>query len=168
MSSNVTANPSSILPTTFIIPEDKSELNLMLYRYFNALALAINSKDSGIFDSLESLTGGQFFPIFSSTSSSSANYREIFRKVIDFGSLPNTATKSVAHGIAFSSSFSLVRLYGAATDPSNSFIPIPYSSPTLADNIELNLDATNVNVITGSNRSNYTRSFIVMEWVTTT
>ena len=81
------------------------------------------------------------------------------------------ATKSVAHGISTQTPYSLVKLYGSATDPGasswTSVIPIPYASPTLANNIEINADATNINIITGSNRTNFTRSFIVIEWITT-
>ena len=92
--------------------------------------------------------------------------RDVYRKVIDFGALPNTATTSVAHGISFDASSTLTHLYAAATDPVNFiYLPIPYASPTLANNIEIYLDATNVNIITGSNRAAFTICYVVIEWL---
>lgn len=168
MSSNFSGNPNNILPTTYIIPEEEGEKNLKLRDYFNSIASAVNTKDSGIYDAVDTITGQQFLPLFSTDTASNATYRTVFRKVIDFGALPDTTTKSVAHGITFGSTFSITKLYGAATDPSTSYIPLPYASSTSANNIELNADGTNINIITGSDRTGYTRTFIVIEWITTT
>lgn len=171
MSSNFTGNSNNFLRTDYIIPEEQSEKDLMLRRYLNDLAMATNSKDSGFYDAVEVITGQQFLPTFSSEASSNIVYRDVLRKVIDTGALPNSTTKSVAHGITTTENFSLVRMYGSATDPGastwTSVLPLPYASSTAANNIELNADATNINIITGSNRSGFTRSFVVIEWITT-
>lgn len=165
MSSSFQGNPNNLLPTNFVIPVDMEQKNIKLREYFNDLATAVNSKDSGIYDAPETITGQQFLPFFSTQTQSSVNYRTVFRKVIDFGSLPNSGSKSVAHGINFQSSFSGTKIYGAATDPNVRWIPLPYSSPTSANAIELYIDATNVVVITGSNRTNFTRCFIIIEYI---
>lgn len=165
MSSSFTGNPNNLLPQTYVIPEDPSEKDVKLSQYLNDIATATNTKDSGIYDAIETITGQSFLPTFSNQTGSNVNYRTVFRLTIDFGSLPNTGTKSVAHGLTIGSTWSVTKLYGGATNPSTSFIPLPYASPTLANNIELNMDATNVNVITGSNRTAYTRSFIIVEYI---
>lgn len=165
MSSSFTGNPNNLLPQTFIIPSEPEEKDLKLSQYLNDIATATNTKDSGIYDAVETITGQSFLPTFSTQTGANATYRTVFRKVVDFGSLPNTGTKSVAHGIVFGSTYSVTKIYGASTNPSTSFIPLPYASPTLANNISLNLDGTNVNVTTGSNRTAYTRTFIIIEYI---
>lgn len=165
MSSNFTGNPNNLLPTTYIIPENVSEKDLVIGQYLNNIATATNTKDSGIYDAVETITGQSFLPTFSTQTGANATYRTVFRLVIDFGALPNATTKSVAHGLTLGSTWSVTKLYGAATDPSTSFIPLPYASTTLANNIELNMDATNVNVTTGIDRTGYTRCFIIVEYI---
>ena len=165
MSSSFTGNANNLLPQTYIIPDDPEEKDLKIRQYFNDIATATNTKDSGIYDAIETITGQSFLPLFSTQTGANATYRTVFRKVIDFGALPNTTTKSVAHGITIGSTFSATKVYGAATDPSTSFIPLPYASPTAANNIELNLDGTNVNVTTGSDRTGYTRCFVIVEYI---
>lgn len=168
MSSNFGGNPNNLLPQTYIIPENVEEKDLKIRQYLNDIATATNTKDSGIYDAIETITGQSFLPTFSTQTEANATYRTVFRKVFDFGALPNTTTKSLAHNIAFGTTFSATKIYGAATDPGTSWIPLPYASPTAANNIELNLDATNINVITGSNRTAYTRSFIIVEYIKVT
>lgn len=165
MSSSFTGNPNNLLPQNYIIPEEVSEKDLKLRQYLNDIATATNTKDSGIYDAVETITGQSFLPTFSTQTAANVTYRTVFRKVIDFGGLPNTATKSVAHGITFGNTLSATKVYGASTAPGTSWIPLPYASPVLANNIELNLDATNVNVTTGSNRTAYTRTFIIVEYI---
>ena len=88
MSSNFTGNPTNILPQTYIIPDDPDEKDLKIRQYLNNIALATNTKDSGIYNSSETVTGQQFLPTFSTQTASSATYRGVLRKVIDFGVLP--------------------------------------------------------------------------------
>jgi len=170
MSSNSSfiGNTSNLLQQNYIIPEDPSEKDYKLREYLNNIAKALNNKDSGLYDAVETITGQQFLPTFSTTTGANATFRQVLRKVVNFGSLPNTGTKSVAHGITFNNNFSVTRVYAAATNPGTQWIPIPYASPTLANNIELNVDATNVNIITGSNRTAFTRCFVVIEFITLT
>ena len=171
-------NVGSFVPTSFsweigeiqqldIDPQLKS-LIVRLYQNLNLMALVLNTKDSALYTEQEFLNGQRFFPNPSLTSSTAQTptQRQVFRKVINFGTLPNTATTSVAHGITIDANTSITRLYGAATDPSTSFIPLPFASPTaLADNILLSMDATNINITTGSNRTGYTTCYVVIELI---
>lgn len=168
MSSSFDGNPNNLLPTTFIIPEDEEEKDVKLRQYFNDIASATNTKDSGIYDAVETITGQQFFPTYSINTGANATYRTVFRKVIDFGSLPGSGTKSVAHGITFDTNTTTTKIYGSSTNPSSSWIPLPYASPTLSNNIELRLNSTNVLITVGSNRSSFTRTFVVIEYIKVT
>ena len=157
------------------VPDEQfRELLVRLYQNLNRMALLMNSKDSGIFQiNSELVTGQTWFPnpIYASSAQRAVTTpvdRPNFRVVINFGSLPNTATKSVAHGIQWNGSTTITRLYAAATDTTGfTGIPIPYASPILANNIELNIDAVNVNITTGSNRTNYNVCYVVIEYLQT-
>lgn len=159
-------------------PEFK-ELLVRLYQNLANIANVLNIKDSGYYNTLEFVNGQLFFPNpnFDSQTSQTAIYRQVLRKVINFGALPNAGTKSVPHGItciAFSVGPPIVpgttftRIYATATDNTGlTYIPIPYASPTLANNIELNVDNTNVNITTAINYSNYTITLVVLEYLQT-
>ena len=101
MSSSFTGNPNNILPQDYIIPEEQNEKDIKLRQYLNEISTATNTKDSGIYDAVETITGQSFLPTFNTQTAANVTYRTVFRKVIDFGTLPNTATKSIAHGITF-------------------------------------------------------------------
>ena len=158
---------SEIYATEVTSPAFK-ELLVRLYQNLNRQAVAVNSKDTGIYDTLECANGQAFFPnpLFDSTTQTYPAVRQVYRKVVNFGALPNTALKTVSHGLTVTTGFTVTRVYGAATDPVNKlFLPIPYSSPVLANNIELNIDATNVNITTGSNRAAYTVTYVIFEYL---
>lgn len=143
------------------------ELLVRLYQNLNNMLISLNDKESGTYTTNQFVNGQVFFPSQPSTSLLPQMNRFVTRVVIDFGALPNAGTKSVAHGIDFNSAVSFTRIYGVATDPINLIaLPLPYASPVLASNIELNVDATNVNVITGSNRIAFTTTYIVLEFLT--
>ena len=165
MSSNFTGNTTNLLPQTYIIPDDPDEKDLKIRQYLNNIALATNTKDSGIYNSTETITGQQFLPTFSTQTASNATYRGVLRKVIDFGSLPSASSKTVAHGITFTNKQSVTKLYAAATIPGSSWIPLPFASPTLNLNISLEMDATNIIITTGIDRTAYTRCFVVVEFM---
>lgn len=92
------------------------------------------------------------------------NGTDTYFKLINIGTLPNTATKSVAHNIG--ASFTVVSCYGAANDPSTPrAFPLPFVSTSFASNqISVTVDSTNVNVITGANRTAFTASWIILEY----
>ena len=138
-----------------------------LRQTINSISIAVNLKDTGYYITDEIANGQLYFPdpALNSTTVKLPTFRNVFRKVIDFGALPNTATTTVAHGITTTSIFSFTRIYATATDPSTSFIPIPYASSTAANNIELSVDATNVSITTGSDRTGYTTTYVVLEWI---
>ena len=168
MTSSFSGNPNNILPENYIIPEDPGQKDLMLRLYLNSIASATNTKDSGIYDAVDTVTGQQFLPTFSSTTASNVSYRGVLRKVFDFGALPNATTKTLAHGITLTADNSVTKMYAAATDPSTTWIPIPFASPTLNLNISLEMDATNITITTGVDRTGFTRCFVVIEWISVT
>lgn len=152
------------LQTLDVTSEDFRNILVRLYQTVNAIALSLNVKDSGYYLNEEFVTGSLYF---NATSSDPLLLRPVFRKVIDFGALPNAATKTVAHNLVPDTTWSFTRIYGCATDPiALSYLPLPYSASTaVADNLEVYVDNTNVNVATGANYSAYTRTYIVLEYI---
>lgn len=144
------------------------ELLVILYQNINTIALNLNIRDAGYYVESEFINGQAWFPnpALSSTTTASPVLRQVFRLVINFGALPNTGTKSVAHGLTITAGYSFTRIYATASDPiGKNYIPIPYASPTDANEIEINVDATNVNITTGSDRTAFTICYVILEYI---
>lgn len=165
----------AFVPTTFVwdagelqdidVKSEKfKELLVRLYQNLNLMQLNLNIKDSAYYDTNE-FVNGQLFPPSSSTPSSETsaiNRRQVFRKMIDFGALPNTGTKNVAHGIDITTGFSFTRIYGCASDTTNLlYTPIPNAN----SDIRITLTATNVVLTTSANYSSYDTTYVVLEYL---
>jgi len=153
----------SFLPTTLILPDvtDEQQHNLILTDHLKKVNAAVNDKDIAQYVEQEILNGQKFF-----IPNESGKFRDAFRKVVNFGTLPNTGATSIPHGITVDANTVFTRIYATATDPANfSYLPIPYASPTDADNIELSLDATSITITTGSDRTAYTTCYVILEYL---
>ena len=126
------------------------------------IATTVNSKTGGLYQPTELSNSEQYF-----TPSNPQKQRNVYRMTVDFGSLPNSTTKSVSHGINFTSEFAATRIYGTATDPSaQTYIPLPYVS-VAGSSIELLITSSEVTIITNSNRSNFKIAYVVIEYCKT-
>jgi hypothetical protein len=144
------------------------ELLVRLYQNLNNMALAVNGKDTGIYHTDEFVTGKLYpqDPTLTSATLTKPIQRPVYRKVIDFGALPNAGTKTVAHGLTVTASTVWVEIRGCATDPIGlTGIEIPYASNTANDSIELWVDNTNVNITTTADWSAYSKCYIVLEYL---
>ena len=144
------------------------QLLVRLYQDVNIIQVNLNAKDTGQYLLTPFLCGQQFFPnpLLNSSTSTNADGRTVFREVVNFGGLPNAGAKAVPHNIYLNKGFTFTRIYGAASDTTGlNYIPLPYASPTLVNNIELNVDGTNINIITGSNRTNFGTCYVVLEYI---
>ncbi len=131
------------------------ELLVRLYQNMNRIRLSLNLKDSAYYVENEFLNGQVFF-----------QDQQAFRTLVNFGALPNSTSKSVAHGINTTNSFSFTRIYGCATDQiTMQYIPLPYASPTALNNIQLDVDSTNVTITTGIDYSAYTVTYVILEYI---
>jgi hypothetical protein len=167
---------SAKIPTTSVwdpstIPQNidpiLKELFIRMYQNLNLMANVLNVADIGFYNNqYEFVNGQQYFanPANNSSTQTNAIQRPVFRTVVNFGALPNAGIKSVAHNIPFNGAFSATRIYGAASDTTGlTYIPLPFASPTLNQNIQLDLDANNINITTGINRTNYNLCYVVIE-----
>lgn len=140
-------------------------LMVRLRQNMNNMALITNIKDSGYYLPAEFVNGQLYFPnpdaTITNPGAKNAVYRQVYRMLVNFGALPNAATKSVAHTIPnINADFTFTRMYGTATDP----VGLLYIAVPNAD-ITLTADATNVNVTTVANLTAYTRCYIVLEYL---
>lgn len=168
MSALTSQDLETYLPPYGTIPANWDDAQSQLSEIIKRITQAINVRTIGFYLDQQLLTGGQFIPSsYSFTSSTNVTYRSIFRKTIDVGALPNAGTTTIPHGITVDENFTLVQLWGAATKPTSAFssIPLPYSSPTLNQNIKLNMDATNINITTAIDYSSYTTVFATVEYL---
>lgn len=157
---------NNFVPNDLIIPDDPVTQELVLTDYFRYIVNALNSKEIAIYDEQEIATGGVWF---NSTNREVPRYA--FRTVIDFGTLPNAGTTSVAHNITTTQNTVFTRIYAVSTDPAasttNRAVPIPYVNMAApADGIEIDVDATNVNITTTTaNWINFTNTYVVLEYL---
>lgn len=160
---------ANYLPPNIILNDDWSEAKLTLTDYLIRAAEAINTREIAVYQDV-SLDSGinisdtpnaqQWF-----TPGDANKFRYGSRTVVDFGVLPNTTTKTVAHGIVTSTNTIFTYIGGCASIPGSSWIPIPFSDTGAGANIELQIDGTNVKIITAANYSSYTQCYVVLEWI---
>lgn len=159
----------SYVPVYDVIPANWEESRPVIVEQFKRVSNAVNLREIGWFLDEEVLSGKAFIPSANQLADggTSQQFRQVFRKVIDFGPLPAAGSKSVPHGISVTANFTLVQAYAAATDPvALVSFPIPYAEPViLANAVSLTIDSTNVNITVGINRSNFTRCFVVLEYL---
>ena len=146
------------LPENISFSKDPEQFHNQFTNMYYRMAKASNNKDIGSYETTELINGQQFFGATPQTK------RSIYRKVIEFGALPNAALKSVAHNISGLTANSMVtRIYGMAREPTGIiFIPIPNSGPTYP--LQLYVDATNISISTTVNLSTFTYCIVVMEY----
>lgn len=149
------------LPTTFpVIADDPKELGIRLYQDLGFICKTINVKESGYYPLEKFITGQLFYPNPTTpiTDKNPPVYRPSIRRTIHFGALPNNATKSVAHGIDITNKYSFTKIMATASDPTGlKYFPIGVNGTSI------NVDATNVNIITTSNLTAYTTVIVILE-----
>lgn len=155
------------VPVYDVVPEEWDEARPFLVEMLKKITNSLNSKEVGFFLDEELLSGKAFIPGATLTGNNPGLFRQVLRKVIDFGALPNAGLKSVPHGINFDSNFTLIQLFASATSPSLlQALPIPFvSTVSLNNQIQIYMDATNINIVTGIDRTAYTRCFVVIEYM---
>ena len=151
------------------IDANNPEFKLKLYQALNQIILSLNQKSSGLYQFDETVDNNLWAPdpsTVDSTAAQTATQKAEFRKVIDFGALPNNSEKPIAHGIAFDSAFTMTGLYATTTNPTTlNYRPIPYVSDDATELITLRADGANVYIETFKNQTAFTRTFVVLQYL---
>lgn len=154
------ANSNAVfLPTTIQYPKDPQELLERLNKAYEDTATRLNIKQIGIFDLVEFLTGEQW-PVIGNPQKK----RQTFRIIFNFDAIAPGATLVIPHGLTGVTAYT--HIYGTAITDVVDNRPIPYASATVVTNqIEINVDGTNINIINGATASAITSGFVVLEYL---
>lgn len=92
--------------------------------------------------------------------------RAIYKKTISCGTLPDSSAKSIAHGI---SNLDWIVDFGGTAKATNGLaVPLPFcKTSNMAGQMELTLDDTNITITTGSDRAEFTESYITLYYTKT-
>lgn len=94
------------------------------------------------------------------------NGKPIYRKVINFGTLPNSTTKSIAHNI--SNLDVLVNCYGTAKRSDGSILVLPnVDKDGLQYSVRFSADSSNLHITTGTDRGAFS-GYAILEYTKTT
>ena len=105
------------LPVYDAVPAKWEEARPFLVEQLKMISNAVNIREVGWFIDDEILSGQQFFPAPVPPGDATApQYRTILRKVIDTGALIAGINPGVAHGISFTTRFSLIDMWVAGTN----------------------------------------------------
>lgn len=158
------------VPNDLIIPKESREQELVLTDYFRLIVDNLNMKKVGEFALTEIQNGERWFNR-TFTPGIPHRLRSGFRTTINFGTLPNAGTTSIAHNIQVNSTTFFTHIYATATDPSAipaiKSVPIPYVNVAMpTDGIQINVDNTNVNITTTTaNWIGFTECYVVLEYL---
>lgn len=145
----------SFVPVYDVAPATWEEGRPFIVEQLKKLANAINIREIGWLLDQELLAGKAFIP-GTNTGGSSQQFRTVLRKVIVFPGL-NPGVNTQPHGIMVDANFSLIQLFGAATDATAmTGEPLPNGADTIS------YDATNI-IITVA--AMYTRAWAVIEYI---
>lgn len=143
-------------------PKDEQQFKNELKKTLEDYAKLINRKDTGQYEPYE-IPVNQSWP-----GANLQERRQIYRKIVDTGALPNAGASTTAHGITgIGNNWFFTRIYGTAQEPAGAglrpfFIPLPNSGPNYQ--VEIMVDTTNVNITTVANLSAFTSSYVVLEF----
>ena len=147
----------SYVPVYDAVPEKWEDAREFLVEHLKKISNAVNIREIGWLLDEELISGKQFIPSPSSTtasSSTSEQYRTVFRKVIDFSPLA-IGVNSKPHGIVVNANFTLIDLWGAATD-TGALTGNPINQPNIT------YDVTNINI---TSAKVYQRAYAFIEYI---
>jgi hypothetical protein len=176
----VQTNSGNYVPTTSLFdleqlqktdvntPEFK-ELLVRLYQVINNISLSLNLKETGYYVLQEFVIGSQWFPSTPGTSLASINtYRQEFRLVMNIGVLlPGVTT--TPHGLTIGSTWIFTEIRGCASlynaNPLlSNYYPIPFVLAAGGNNIEIELNGTNL-VITNNTGISFSSCYVILQYL---
>lgn len=146
------------------IQEDLKEFLVMLYQTTNNIALMVNIKESGYYVEEEFVNGKLWYPnkALSSSTAQRPEYRQEFRRVIDFGALPAAGAKAVNHNITTDANTRWKNVYATATNTTT------FAGITITTSAALSVRATATQVIIttgGVDYSAYNACDVIVEFI---
>ena len=149
-------NFETYLPVYNAVPDKWEEARPFLVEQIKMICNAVNIREVGWFIDDEILSGQQFFPAAVPAGDATApQFRSILRKVVITGALVAGANPGVAHGISFTTRFTLMDMWVAGTN-----------SGTLTARVingnDVIMDATNITI---TSPQVFDRSYCVISYI---
>jgi hypothetical protein len=136
-----------LVPLTDTTPVDEVTAGNMQSVTSNAVSESLSYSET------ETLTGGTWI-----------DGKPIYRKVINFGALPNNTIKGKSHNITNLKNFVSIRGIAMGGD----YFPIPYvATSSLGAGAQIYVNSTQIAIQTGSDRTAYT-GYVILEYTKTT
>lgn len=159
MTSSPANTLSPYLQTSVWFPEDFQQFRIKFLELYRDISSNVNIRQIAIFDLQEILSGEQWF-----TAGNPQKKRQTFRKVFSIGAIAAGATLNTAHGLTGVTAYT--HIYGTAITDTPDNRPIPYASVTAVNQqIEMNVDGTNIIIINGAAAPNITSAIVVLEFL---
>lgn len=147
-----------------ISPEMK-ELLVRMYQNLNIMAINVNLKDTGYYDTIEFTNSCLYFPnpLYNSSTPSNPSWRQESRKLIYLTSLPPGIT-TVAHNITITPTVTFTKGFtGMANDTvGNNYYPISTSGPGV--DISVTANATNL-IIVNNTAITFNFVYVILHWI---
>lgn len=129
----------SYVPVYDAVPEEWEDAREFLVEHLKKISNAVNIREIGWFLDEELISGKQLFP--GVNTANDQQFRTILRKVIDFGPVV-IGVNSRPHGIVVDANFTLIDLWGSATD-AVAFTGNPINQPNITyDSVNINITVT--------------------------
>lgn len=147
------STPNPYLPLQRFFPDDPKLLQRELNNSYVDIAKHLNNREIGTYSQSTTPTG-QTFEVLPDTQSQEAQ-RQIY--------VITSLTNPTPHNLTGFTTFT--RIYGVAQTATD-WRPIPYASATFVTNqIELNVDNTNINIINGGTAPAIVQAIVVLEFI---
>lgn len=143
------------LETSRRFSQDPALLENILSKMYLDVASFVNARVIGIYELSSAITGEKWF---SNNSSNINTKRQTQRQVYQF----SDATLVFSHNLSGVTAFT--RIYGTFTD-GTLFYPLPYVSPTAANQVGVSVSATQVTVTKGGGAPTITSGFVILEYL---
>lgn len=139
---------------------------VLLYQQVNNHAIQLNSKVHGWYSLQAYSNGRQFPPVVGGNQN-----RGVGSKMIFFGALPAVpgVTKTVAHNITFNADTRIIWFWCTANNTvAQTAINVPYVDVLTAgaQNTQISLDNTNINITSNANMSAFNETYVYIEYTT--
>jgi hypothetical protein len=133
---------SSFLSTFQNFPvNDPPELERVLVQTYTEIALASNSKENSQYETVETVTGQQFYDLVNPEQK-----RFTFRKCLETGAL-GVGLTNIPHGIVGATDFTYIG--GTVAFAGNVYAPLPYLGFGVGDYISIFINGANIEIHVG-------------------
>src|SRR6185295_5487472 len=148
--------------TSTFFPDDFPEFRAKFLELYRDLSNAVNTREVGVFDLVEFLTGENWF-----TAGNPQIKRKTYRKVFQLSATGAGVTTNIAHGITgVNTTTTFTHIYGACVTNAPDNRPIPFASATVVtDQIQVLVNATNIVVTNGATAPSITSGYIILEYL---